>query len=234
MKKYTLTLLLTAAPLFAGTPAPVAPAPQPAPQGVSTGMYLNVGAAWEEDLDITTDFGFGTAINPKLQFDTGIRVDIGYQWAMSEHFALQFETGFIWNGVNDLRLDTAYFGTPSTSVSGNLWQIPVLANLIYNIPLNPGLNLYFGAGVGLTVSWLDLENSNSDAVAFAYQGVAGLNYAITPNIELGIAYKFLGTTSQTFSDIGSRYGYGYYSGNSSVDVGSAWNQSVLLTFLYKF
>jgi len=28
MKKYTLTLLLTAAPLFAGTPAPVAPAPQ--------------------------------------------------------------------------------------------------------------------------------------------------------------------------------------------------------------
>ena len=28
MKKYTLTLLLSAAPLFAGTPAPVAPAPQ--------------------------------------------------------------------------------------------------------------------------------------------------------------------------------------------------------------
>jgi len=39
MKKYTLTLLLTAAPLFAGTPAPVAPAPQyNSEQGFTLGL----------------------------------------------------------------------------------------------------------------------------------------------------------------------------------------------------
>lgn len=39
MKKYTLTLLLTAAPLFAGSPAPVAPAPQyNSEQGFTLGL----------------------------------------------------------------------------------------------------------------------------------------------------------------------------------------------------
>jgi len=71
MKKYTLTLLLTAAPLFAGTPAPVAPAPQyNSEQGFTLGL---------EPMALRPFQSSGNY--DKSDYDFGYRGSLGYQFA---------------------------------------------------------------------------------------------------------------------------------------------------------
>ena len=70
MKKYTLTLLLTAAPLFAGTPAPVAPAPQyNSEQGFTLGL---------EPMALRPFQSSGNY--DKSDYDFGYRGSLGYQF----------------------------------------------------------------------------------------------------------------------------------------------------------
>ena len=71
MKKYTLTLLLTAAPLFAGTPAPVAPAPQyNAEQGFTLGLEPMALRPFQSN-----------GAYDKSDYDFGYRGSLGYQFA---------------------------------------------------------------------------------------------------------------------------------------------------------
>ena len=185
-------------------------------QRVGSGIYVNGGVAWQGDYNVSDSL-----TDDKVSFDTGFRIDLGYQLGLTENWALQFEVGYIYNG-----LDKFEDNSGSSPAHGELWQLPVLANVIYNIPLQPNLNLYFGAGLGADFSFIHAEGDNADAVSFAYQGTVGLNYAVASNIDLGIAYKFLGTTGQTFNDLGGS--------GSDVKIDSSWNQSILLTVLFKF
>ena len=71
MKNYTLTLLLTAAPLFAGTPAPVAPAPQ-----------YNSEQGWTLGLEAMMLRPFQSGgLYDKSDYDFGGRASLGYQFA---------------------------------------------------------------------------------------------------------------------------------------------------------
>ena len=71
MKKYTLTLLLTAAPLFAGTPAPVAPAPQSnSEQGFTLGLEPMALRPFQSNGNYD-----------KSDYDFGYRGSLGYQYA---------------------------------------------------------------------------------------------------------------------------------------------------------
>ena len=81
------------------------------------------------------------------------------------------------------------------------------------INLKGGWTPYVGAGVGGAATYLTAQNVplfgfgchtsySSTDFTFAYQATAGLKYAISENIELGIAYKFTGTTDHNWSDNG--------------------------------
>jgi opacity protein-like surface antigen len=76
----------------------------------------------------------------------------------------------------------------------------LLANVIYKVPTKTAWAPYFGVGVGGVVGTLDLKTSEADFsdtdFTFAYQAEAGLDYALTKNASIGIAYKFLGTLNQ--------------------------------------
>lgn len=80
MKKYTLTLLLTAAPLFAGTPAPVAPAPQQSSeQGFTLSLEAMALRPFQSDggyEDSDYDFGYRVALG--YQFNDGLFVKASY------------------------------------------------------------------------------------------------------------------------------------------------------------
>ncbi|MEI6654030.1 MAG: Lpg1974 family pore-forming outer membrane protein [Verrucomicrobiota bacterium] len=70
MKKYTLTLLLTAAPLFAGTPAPVAPAPQSNDQGITLGLEVLALRPYESEGSFD-----------KSNYEAAFRGSLGYQFS---------------------------------------------------------------------------------------------------------------------------------------------------------
>lgn len=131
-----------------------------------------------------------------LSFEPGIRADFtfGYQ-IPSTLLAIEFETGTTWNS-----LTSGGFLTPP-GWDANLYQIPFLGNLVLNVPLR-NFTLYVGAGAGGVASELDVSAyggtlSDTD-VTFAYQGKAGVKYAFTPNMEVDLGYKFLGTASHTW------------------------------------
>ena len=52
------------------------------------------------------------------------------------------------------------------------------------------------------------RDSQSD-FTFAYQGVAGLAFAVADRADIGVVYKFLGTADHTFQDLKTRENYSH-------------------------
>ncbi|EEF62857.1 hypothetical protein Cflav_PD5492 [Pedosphaera parvula Ellin514] len=141
----------------------------------------------------------------------------GYNFCKA--FAAEFETGSIWNSVD--KLD----GIPLASrASGDLYQYPFLAKAIFKLPFDNGLTPYIGGGVGGIGSTLHLKDpfldSSSTDFTFAYQAEAGLKYAINEHIDVGVGYKFLGTT-----------GYSFFHGPRTDDT---FNHAIFASFVWNF
>ena len=108
-----------------------------------------------------------------------------------------------------------------------LYQVPLLATVSYRLLLKSGWTPFVGAGVGGVKSLIDLKTplgdlSNSD-FTFAYQVVAGCNYAVSKNCEVGIAYKFLATQDHDWAD-----------GGISLRTDESISHSFLASFTWKF
>lgn len=88
----------------------------------------------------------------------------------------------------------------------------VLANAIYNfnqlsdnLPVTP----YVGAGIGwghikTSASAAGFSSSTSDN-EFAYQGIAGVRYAVDNNTNVFVDYRYLGSTKSNKALGGNRY-----------------------------
>jgi OOP family OmpA-OmpF porin len=87
--------------------------------------------------------------------------------------------------------------TGSNVVDGG-FQIPVMVNGIYHIPLDLPIKPFVGAGVGGVLSIASDDVDSEEAFAFGYQGLIGAKYQITDRAELGAVYKILGTTDLEF------------------------------------
>jgi opacity protein-like surface antigen len=156
------------------------------------GFYAKVdaGGSFQQNLKIE---GFDVSFNP------GFRGDIGFGYNFCKAFAAEFETGAIWNSFDKVQ------GLPlAPHAEANLYQYPFLAKAIFKLPFENGLTPYVGAGAGGIGSTLHLKNSSvgldesSSDFTFAYQFEAGLNYAVNEHIDVGVGYKFLGTTGYQF------------------------------------
>ena len=82
------------------------------------------------------------------------------------------------------------------------YQIPVLANVVCRIPNRSRFKPFIGAGVGGVDTHLEDNSyfsyrSDSD-FGLAWQGVAGVRYQLGSKWELGLIYKYLGTTDRSF------------------------------------
>ena len=164
-------------------------------------MYVTVdaGAAWQQNIN--------TKGNGELSFDTGFRGDVIFGYNFCKNFAAELETGVIYSPINSI----AGNSLSSFGASADIYEIPILVNAIYRMPLKGGWTPYVGAGVGGAATYLTAQNVplfgfgshtsySSMDFTFAYQANAGLKYAVSENVELGIAYKFIGTTDHNWSD----------------------------------
>ena len=190
----------------APTPAPPA-ATQPltteinAPTEAKARLYLNadVGAALQQN----TQFHQSMAPTQDATFNPGIRADMDLGYNLDDTWAVELETGVIWNSINNVggvKLD-------SISQSLDIYTIPLLANVIYKFPTDGSWTPYVGMGVGGVVSVADFGNATGDSsdtdFTLAWQAEAGLKYALTKNVSIGVAYKYFNTLNQRwfFSNI---------------------------------
>lgn len=163
-------------------------------------LGLDAGLALQQDITIKDTGG------AKLEFDPGFRLDLGGGVHLSQSWKAELEVGLIYNSVRFT--DAEYF------------QVPIMANVIYTLPLHGPISAYAGVGVGgvYSVVWHDIFGSE-DGFGFGYQGILGVKYALNDNLDLGLTYKLLGTLDH---DLGGATAEG------------ALSHSILAAFTFKF
>jgi opacity protein-like surface antigen len=179
---------------------------------VSAALFMSATGAraaddWSDNLYLSADFGgvfqqeaslIQNGSSANVTFNPGIRADIDLGYKLNDSWAVELETGFMWNSMD--KINGVSFSSYSQSV--DIYSVPLLANVIYKVPTETSWTPYFGVGVGGVVGIFDLNNTTRGArysdtdLTFAYQAEAGLDYALSKNASIGIAYKFLGTLNQ--------------------------------------
>ena len=162
-------------------------------QAELSGPYLGAGILGSLQTDRTvsgaavgeldTKLGYGANAVAGYQFDTGIRIEgeINYRRNSADTFN---------NANSDGRL--------------NSWGL--MGNLIWEYDNPSGIYPYIGAGLGgARVSANDFSNLGGAAlddsdVVLAYQGIAGVAFALNPRLSLTAEYKYFRTSDPEFEN----------------------------------
>jgi opacity protein-like surface antigen len=176
-------------------------------------IFLNVNAG----VNILADSDFGGG-SDNAQWNTGTRVDISFGYLVMENLYVGAETGWTWNELDN---------TGSANV--DLYQIPILATVVYHIPLqDEHWKPYVGAGLGGVSSVLMVEtpgnDDNGNAFAFAYQLKVGVAYAFDANWQVDFGYKFMGVAEHDWN----------FDEFADVSSGPLYNHSLQASFTYNF
>jgi outer membrane protein OmpA-like peptidoglycan-associated protein len=94
-------------------------------------------------------------------------------------------------------------GVAGAGGSVNVWS--GMVNALYDINLGWPVTPYVGVGAGyarikaknINVSGAQVMDDSDNQ--FAYQGIVGASYAITPNLKLGLDYRYFATLDPEFS-----------------------------------
>ena len=115
-----------------------------------------------------------------------------------KHWRVEIEGGYRHNEIDAYEKN----GWSVADVSGELIEISAMLNVIYDVSLSQDFSLAIGVGAGgdftdLTIElpWHSIEH---DAWRFAYQGLAGVNYALTHNLAMFVNYRFLNVQGDEF------------------------------------
>jgi outer membrane protein OmpA-like peptidoglycan-associated protein len=147
----------------------------------------------------------GGGADAKSQFD-GSYVGLGtLGWNYGDGLRFELEGGYRRSDVEGVR-----GGAPGEQ-SGAVGLYTVMVNGLYDFdPGVYGIPTYgvvphLGVGVGWAGARFDHAGSfNGETVAghddlFAYQGIAGVDYKVAPQIKVSLDYKYLGTENGSFS-----------------------------------
>ncbi|MDA0296442.1 MAG: outer membrane beta-barrel protein [Planctomycetota bacterium] len=142
----------------------------------------------------------------KFKFKNGLGLNIGVGYQLCETLAVEVRSGLLWNeikGFNETGMNENITGG-----DGDVYQIPLMASLIYSIPISEKLSIGLKAGVG--IQWTDFNASNievSDGVqnsvvsydhtstAFRWEVGFQLANQIAHNVRIGGGVLFSGTSS---------------------------------------
>jgi opacity protein-like surface antigen len=209
-----IAALFAAVLLLAAAPARAEVAP------ILRGFYLALdgGVVGLEDADI--DYG-GAFSNGNIEFDSGWAVSGAAGWRVLDFYRLEFEISHRENDVRDI--------DPSFFADGSMTATTYMVNGYVDFPIysHSGVVPYIGAGVGraqftqdLVVDGVTLSHSN--AHAFAYQVIGGLEFPVMPRrMSVTFEYRYLATTRPLFQDLGGFYYHSDYNSHT-IFAGLRW------------
>jgi outer membrane protein OmpA-like peptidoglycan-associated protein len=186
------------------------------------GPYLGLGAGVNIMEDNDTRFG---TVDSKTKYDVGPAglVSLGYGFPFG--LRLELEGGYRSNGVSDV---------DGASGDGRMEIGSAMLNAIYDVPL-PTFGIPVIPHVGAGVGWAHLWNRSlphgpggatvkgqDDTIAF--QGIAGLDYVVTPQLVAGIDYRYFLAHNADFK----------VAGDGGAHVGDVGNHTVLASLRWYF
>jgi len=156
------------------------------------GLYgwYEAGPALVEDTKIQDFFG-ETIDGNKMKFDPGFHFGLGIGQELTRFLRVELESGFNYNAIKSI-------GDADAS-SGNIYRVPILANLVLQYPNRTRFVPVIGAGAGAHWAVLDAQNislgsttlnDDSSTWTFGYQGYAGVRYQFRENMNLGVFYHY--------------------------------------------
>lgn len=156
------------------------------------GWYVGIegGASWIDDADAvvafsTSEFGFTTTTPGTFDFDSGWAVFATAGYAFADHWRIEAELG--------------YRGNDTTAGAADVGEWSIMLNALYDIPVAPALNVTLGVGAGYDYATLDLGGADDSDGNFAYQGIAGLSYALGKRTDLTLTYRYLVVDEPSFA-----------------------------------
>ena len=192
------------------------------------GVYLRIGAGVNlamdghiKDFSETQGGVFESYTNQVISFDAGFEFNVALGIPLTGQWSIELMTGVAMNGVDsysenvfvsDARRSFSGFATYD---DGDLYQVPIVANLRHEFDLNEALGLGVYAGVGVQYSNLSvsggelvvpgvrplaLEDGSGNAWAFRYQIGVDLAWDIAANTTLGVNLRYSGTSESAFNN----------------------------------
>lgn len=190
------------------------------------GLYFKADAGGNvtEDIKLLEFFGPVTP-GSKVKLDPGVRFGLTAGYDLCDWFGVEGEFGVFANRISAItdatRRDDAYFE-----------NAPFLVNAKLHLPTWYRVSPYVGAGVGGSVSVLDVDHltindvtlHGSDAdIVFAYQAFAGLRFMINKHMGVSVEYRYFvadaprWTADETFGTATDQVRFGHaYTHSASV------------------
>ncbi len=197
------------------------------------GPYISVGIgpAFEEDVTAT-----GLLNNTDVSFDTGFSGIGALGWGFGNGFRAEIEGGWHQNDASNKSFTQTQVGQPFSSSSGRATQQTLLFNLLYDFDTGTPWTPHLGFGIGLDSARIDNINVpptnnpvNTHELAFGYQAIAGIEYAIAPGFHVGLEYRYLGTSEIDLTTAGNAADNGTI--KSSYNLGT---HNILATMRFNF
>jgi opacity protein-like surface antigen len=156
-----------------------------------------VGINWLDDTEETLLGGDHT-----IEWDTGwaIEGDVGYRWA--EYWRLELEGSFRENDADVFTPGGGFYSGVPVTPAGDVEQLAVMLNLLFDFDVTDTINLSLGAGIGgaqveveFTAtttpfgSVLTIDERDQDWT-WAYQGIAGVSFETGDQTEIFIDYRY--------------------------------------------
>jgi opacity protein-like surface antigen len=170
--------------------------------GIEGGVTLPQNSDLDVILNNTTTYDNGY----RVKYKDGVDADViaGYKLGPVR---LEAEGGYKRAKVKSLGVSTPLLtdvgtaaGTTATasnfSAGNHIGIKTLMANALLDGNFGVGLGGYIGGGAGR--AWASMSGDKDDA--WAYQGIAGLRYALTPNLDAGVKYRYFRTGNLGFND----------------------------------
>jgi len=221
----TITGTNSISPLVAQTkPKPI---PKKDDYGPQTGWGLRaaVGPALQQSVSARSN---GGADYSSVNFDPGFRTDFEAFYNVTNGFYFGLEGGFIYNSISSIytSADSQNNLVSGSSEFGNgaFYQVPVLANIRFQIPNTGKLRGYCTGGVGVVWDYLTastvLGTYSQHQLNYAFQLGAGFQYNLMPGLDLDTCFKtFITPNPLIFSDSTSQVKASY---NYALEIGLAY------------
>ncbi len=163
------------------------------------GWYVSLegGANWVADWDAVVS----TTVPAHTSFDAGWAVLASVGYGFASNWRGEFEAGYRSNNIGTF---TSTSEDKLHTTTGDLWEGTFMANVLYDIRLADKLGLSLGVGAGMDYAQLNLNgsvNRSDEDWNFAYQGIAGLNYALGRQTSAFINYRYLTVSDPNFNTL---------------------------------
>lgn len=166
---------------------------------------LNLGGAAFPDADSS-----GGGITVTSDFDKGYLFSGAMGYRLSNNLRIEGELSYRKADIDNQTVSVAGLSVAVgdyATVSGSVSTTALMANLAYDFEVD-GLKPYLLGGIGAAKVSINDAKINSTAIAddsdtvLAFQIGAGVNYAVSETVDIGIGYRYMRTADPSFTDAG--------------------------------